>query len=282
MSISELQEKYPQLNWLSYLNSLMPEETKFTADDIIINSVPTFFEKLFPLLANTPRETIANYLMWRMAFSSASSLSKAFRDRDHEYKRITTGKEVADPRGLQCSDITLNYFQHAVGSLYVRDYFKEEAKAKVLEMIKNIKEAFREIVDDIDWMDDKTKEAAHKKADEMGEQMAYADELLDNAKLTEFYNLFNVDIDKSRYLETMLKLGSATTKYNLNKLREPVKRDDWTTFVNPAVVNAYYSPQENIIKFPAGILQGAFFNADRPEYMNYGAIGFVIGHEVRE
>lgn len=258
----------------------MPTETQFDNDTMINNAVPPFFDKLFQLLNETPKETIANYLMWRVALNSAPQLSKEFRDRHQEYSKITTGKEVADPRGLQCSDITLSAFPHAVGSLYVRNYFKEEAKAKVLDMIEIIKEAFKKIVDEIDWMDEKTKEEAHKKADNMGEQMAYADELLDNEKLTAYYSQFGVNIDEDNFYETWLKIGIATTKYNLNRLNQPVRRDDWTTFVTPAIVNAFYSPQENVIKFPAGILQGAFFNADRPEYMNYGAIGFVIGHEV--
>ena len=47
-----------------------------------------------------------------------------------------------------------------------------------------------------------------------------------------------------------------------------------------ALVNAFYHPEINAMIFPAGILQGTFFNSKVPKYMNFGAIGVVIGHEI--
>jgi membrane metallo-endopeptidase-like protein 1 len=273
MTITQLQANYSYIQWLDYFNDLMPEETKFTTEDIIINAVPAFFEKLGPLLNETTNEVIANYLMWRFAAASVSYMGKSFRDRQQEYSRITTGRETPDPRGLTCSDISLNYFSHALGSLYVRKHFKEEAKENVVEMVDNLKEAFKEILEEIDWMDASTKTAAHEKADAMKSQMAYADELLDDDKLVDYYRNLDADIDVVNYYESIFRLNIASTRFSLNKLRLPVDKEDWTAFVTPAIVNAFYSSLENTIKFPAGILQGAFFNADRPFYMNYGAIG---------
>ena len=60
-----------------------------------------------------------------------------------------------------------------------------------------------------------------------------------------------------------------------SKIREEIDKTDWKRHDQPAIVNAFYSPLENSIQFPAGILQGNFFGADRPAYMNYGAIGWV-------
>ena len=59
-----------------------------------------------------------------------------------------------------------------------------------------------------------------------------------------------------------------------------IDKTDWKRHGKPAVVNAFYSAIENSIQFPAGILQGNFFDGDRPAYMNYGGIGWVIGHEI--
>src|SRR5581483_8950172 len=56
---------------------------------------------------------------------------------------------------------------------------------------------------------------------------------------------------------------------------------DRTVFgMTPPTVNAYYSPSDNEIVFPAGILQPPYFNPNADDAVNYGAIGAVIGHEM--
>ena len=54
---------------------------------------------------------------------------------------------------LLCYDSLSN----AVGSLYVRRNFKEEARGAALEMVSDIRRAFLEILNEIDWMDETTK-----------------------------------------------------------------------------------------------------------------------------
>jgi putative endopeptidase len=48
----------------------------------------------------------------------------------------------------------------------------------------------------------------------------------------------------------------------------------------PQEVNAYYTPLNNEIVFPAAILQPPFFDPNADPAVNYGAIGAGIGHEI--
>lgn len=281
-TVAEIQTAYNYVghNWLTFFNSILPAESQLLSSDTVIVAALPFFEKLGDLLARTPKRVLANYVMWRQAVSSVNYLPTEFLDRQQEYVRLTTGRATQDPRWLQCVETTLSYFPHAFGALYVRKHFKEEAKAKVVELVTNIKKEFKEILKDIDWMDDDTKAAADMKADKITEQMGFADELMDDAKIVEYYNTFGATIVETQYYQSVYNWNIASSLRSNRRLREPIDKDDWTSQVTPAIVNAFYSSLENSIKFPAGILQGAFFNADRPQYMNYGGIGYVIGHEI--
>lgn len=81
---------------------------------------------------------------------------------------------------------------NAVGAMYVREHFKESARQAVNEMVKDLRSVFNEIIDELDWMDNKTRGLAKEKAAAMTTHIAYPDELLDDNKLIDLYD--NVSI----------------------------------------------------------------------------------------
>lgn len=305
-TLREVNEKYPYIPWVEYINALLPKGLNVDENEVIIVSVPSFFDALGPLLENTPKRTIANYMMWRITVFSSFFLTEELRKRQLVYSTAVSGKQEQEPRWKECIDITSGSLSISVGALYVRKYFKEDSKRNALEMVNGIRKEFEKILNNVDWMDDETRVSATKKLHSMSTHIGYPDEIMNNEKIEDYYR--NLEIDQNNYLQSVLNMNVFGTDYAFNKLRKPVNKTDWVTHARPAIVNAFYSSIENSIRkfnekvgnknksiqllllllfsfafrieFPAGILQGQFFSADRPRYMNYGAIGFVIGHEI--
>ncbi|XP_065355214.1 neprilysin-2 isoform X2 [Calliphora vicina] len=277
-TIKQLQEAYPYVQWLDYINALLPEGLKVDENEMINLSVPSFFEDLEKLLKRTDKRAIANYMMWRIHAFSVAFLSEEFRKRQLQYATALSGRQEQEARWKECVDISSGSLAISVGSLYVRKHFKQDSKAIALEMVNNIRGVFNQILDEVQWMDEMTKQEAKRKLQSMTTHIGYPDEMLDNDKLEEYYR--KLEIDPYKYFESFLKMNVFGTDYSFNKLRLPVNKTDWIRHARPAVVNAFYSSIENSIQFPAGILQGHFFSGQRPKYMNYGAIGYVIGHEI--
>ncbi|XP_061729220.1 neprilysin-2-like [Cydia pomonella] len=131
----------------------------------------------------------------------------------------------------------------------------------------------------IDWMDEKTRKSALEKVAAITSHIGYPDELLDDSKLEEFYEKLKLD-ENSSYLENILDVNLFNKEYLFSQLRKQVNKTHWVSYADVAVINARYYPFQNSMSFTAGIFQDALFNIDRPKYLNYGAIGFVIGHEI--
>ncbi|XP_017031208.1 neprilysin-2 isoform X2 [Drosophila kikkawai] len=275
---AQLQAAYPYVQWVDYMNALLPEGLNVADDEMINLSVPSFFEDLGKLLAKTPKRVIANYMFWRIHGFSVGFLSEEFRKRQLQYATALSGRQEQEARWKECVDIATGSLGISVGSLYVRKHFHKDSKANALEMVNDIRNVFNDILDEVIWMDAKTKKEAKEKLHSMATHIGYPDEMLDNEKLATYYA--KLDIDPDKYFESFLGMNIFGTDYSFNKLRLPVNKTDWVRHARPAIVNAFYSSLENSIQFPAGILQGHFFNAQRPKYMNFGAIGYVIGHEI--
>lgn len=279
-NISRLDSEYDYNDWLNNFNSILPTESQLSATDIVVVGDLNFFEKLGDLLKNTPKRVIANYIVWRHAMESVDYLSEPFRKLKFQFSKAVSGKESPEPRWIECVEEVLEFYPEAFGALYVRKHFKKDAKTAALTMVNNIMHEFNTMLENNSWMDKETKKEAIKKANAIKAKIGFADELLNDTKIVEYYNTFPVTVNASEYFASICAINHALTTRLFKKLREAVDKNDWTTTVPPAIVNAYYNWQDNSINFPAGILQGAFFNAKRPQYMNYGGIGFVIGHEI--
>lgn len=166
----------------------------------------------------------------------------------------------------------------AVGALYVRKFFNDKSKKHAQQIVDNIKSAFIDMLHKVTWMDESTKLAAVNKAKALIAHIAFPKELTNKTQLENYYE--SLALNESEYFMNALRMNKFKTEYALRELYEPVDKSDWLAHATPAMTNAFYSALENSIMFPAGILQGAFLSEERPNYINYGAIGQIMGHEI--
>src|SRR4051812_4113687 len=157
----------------------------------------------------------------------------------------------------------------ALGQLYVKKYFTEDAKKRTLELVNNLQKALAARIDKLDWMSDSTKQKSKEKLFSITKKIGYPDKWRDYSK---------VNIVKGKYFENVVSAAANNYQFQLAKLNKPVDRSEW--FTTPSTVTAYYNPYANEIVFPAGILQTPYFDNKADDALNYGGIGMVIGHEI--
>jgi len=95
---------------------------------------------------------------------------------------------------------------------------------------------------------------------------------------TKWWDYSSLKINRGPYVLNVMRANAFLIQRDLNKIGKPVDRSEWG--MTPQTINAYYDPSMNNLNLPAGILQPPFFDPKAPAAVNYGSIGFVIGHEM--
>ncbi|OQV22658.1 Membrane metallo-endopeptidase-like 1 [Hypsibius exemplaris] len=278
MTVRELQNHTdPGINWLDFFRTIMPSDVSITWEEPVIVSETAFFNKLIRLVNKTSKRVIANYLGWRVVQSVVWDLDVRFREVFNRYRNVLYGTSMEKSRWRSCVGIVTNYFDMAVGKLYVDNSFQAGSREQAEVMIDDISEAFLEILsNETDWMDAEAKSVAKDKADAISRKIGYPDMIKNKTALDKHFN-GTVAYEDDHFKNVLVNSQVWAHKF-LRELRDPFDKSKWAT--TPAEVNAFYSTDYNSVTFPAGILQPPFFEKDRPQSMNYGAIGMVIGHEI--
>ena len=263
MAVTALDKRHPNIRWSELLKNIGAE-----TDSIDIRQ-PQYYDRLNTGLSTTPIENWKTYLRAATLRAYADVLSKPFADASFAYTKVISGQATQKSRAQVMTDNVDGMLGFALGQLYVKRYFNEDAKKRALDLVNNLQKAFEKRIDQLDWMTDSTRQKAREKLHAITNKIGYPDKWRD-------YD--NVTIDRTKYFENVVALRQNNVQYQLAKLDKPVDKTEWST--TPSTVTAYYNPFYNEIVFPAGILQYPYFDFEADDAINYGGIGMVIGHEL--
>lgn len=94
------------MQWLVYMNAIMPEGLTLDENEEIIVIAPDVFERLGPVLKSTTNRTLANYLMWRIVLATSDFLNEDVRRKKTGFFRVVSGQQEAVSRWKECITYT--------------------------------------------------------------------------------------------------------------------------------------------------------------------------------
>ncbi|HYY42942.1 MAG TPA: M13 family metallopeptidase, partial [Pyrinomonadaceae bacterium] len=237
MTVAELQKLTPHFDWAAFFKGI-----SFSKKADINVSQPKFFQTLDQQLTTTSVNDWKTYLRWHRINAAASGLSKKFVDEDFNFNgRILTGATEQLPRWKRCVGATDRALGEALGEVYVKKAFPPAAKARALEMVKNLEAALQSDIGSLAWMSDPTRQQAITKLNAFINKIGYPDKWRDYSAL---------QIDRDSFVVNRMRANHFEQLRDLAKIGQPVDKLEWG--MTPPTVNAYYNPQINEIVFPAG------------------------------
>ncbi|MFZ1808416.1 MAG: M13 family metallopeptidase [Cyclobacteriaceae bacterium] len=262
LAVVGLHKKQPNIGWADLLKNL-----GLDTDTLDIRQ-PAYYDKLNAMLQSVSINDWKVYLKASTLSAYDPYLSRPFEQASFEYNKALSGQSTEKPRAQVIAQAVDRQLSFALGQLYVKRHFGEDAKKRVGELVDNLTKAFENRINNLNWMSDSTKVQAKEKLNAITKKLGYPDT----------WREYNVTINRDKYFENVVALKQDDYQYQIGKLNKPPYKHEWGT--SPSTVTAYYNPSYNEIVFPAGILQYPYFDLYADDAINYGGIGMVIGHEL--
>ena len=265
VATADLPTQFPGFEWGIWSRELgLSDATAF-----VVNQ-PSYLKAFAAAVNELPVDRWKPYLKASLINGFAPYLSKGFVDAEFDfYRRTLRGVKENQPRWKRAVNALNGNMGEMLGKLYVDKHFKPEAKARMEQLVENLREAYRTSIDGLEWMSPETKQQAQEKLARFRPKVGYPNKWRDYSKL---------EVKRDDLVGNLLRAYIFENEYQLAKVGEPVDPEQWG--MTPQTVNAYYNPVRNEIVFPAAILQPPFFNMEADDAANYGGIGGVIGHEM--
>jgi len=267
LDLAGLEKVAPRFPWKAYLEAVGAAGVR-----AFLATTPKALARIDELLASTSPDAWRAYLRWKVLESAAGAraVPKAFVDESFAFSSQNfTGAKEMKPRWKLCVEATDAALGEALGEAFVRKYFGGEARDKAVSIVAGLQAAQGANLAGLPWVDPATRARAIAKLKSIDNKIGYPSRWRDYTALK---------VQKGAYLENTMAASAFEMRRQVAKIGKPLDRAEWE--MTPPTVNAYYNLQMNEMVFPAGILQPPFYTRGAPDAVNYGAVGYVMGHEL--
>ena len=269
MDAKDLKALFPNVDLEAVLAAQgLHDEDRYVVSDVELT------KKAAEYFTEEHLEDLKLYLRLSILSNFGELLNREFTDASEAYSAALQGIEGSLTDEENAAQAVQQYLSDYLGRVYIEKYFSAEAKADVEAMIDEILDVYAQRIQALDWMSETTKAKAVEKLEAITVNVGYPD------KWDDIYD--DVEIlsaaEGGSYFDNILAMSKAMMADMAASQDEPVDRGEWV--MSAYTVNAYYSPQNNSINFPAGILQAPLYDVEADRTENLGGIGYVIAHEI--
>ncbi len=185
-------------------------------------------------------------------------------------KMNNTSKTIEKAREDDILKIKSSYIDDEVQKRYEAKYFTEEDKKLIREIVQDVINEYKKLINECDWLSDETRKEALFKLDNMKVNVGYQDVIKEKE---EEYKV----VSKAEG-GTMISNVIGNNRFAYDTLRKEYNKKVEDQKLSTLEVNAYYNSLNNSINFLAGYKE--VYENETDYYRILGILGHTVGHEI--
>jgi predicted metalloendopeptidase len=150
--------------------------------------MPGMIQRIESLLSNFTLQQLKDYVLVDKLLGMAERLDERYVSVYLEHYRFTSGVPER-PLWKQCKDYVVNRVGQLVERVYIRHYFDPRLREDEVggEMFTRVREAFRQMILEKEWLDDETKRVAEDKLMRMKLVVGFVDSVYNETQMEFIY-----------------------------------------------------------------------------------------------
>lgn len=266
----ELKQRYKAIPWDAFFGGAAdwsPSEINSKKIMVSSNSWFKYVNKLFRDLTLDHWKTL---LASHCILHFLQVLPPPYDDMYFElYRKELRGQSEKIPQKIMTLYLIQDYLAGSLGYSYVKTFVSPCVKQQATILVKDILEASKERLNEVNWLEKSSRERAKKKISNIYTGIAYPDVIERD---------HTISLNSQQLIQNLMHLAKKDFDESLKQISKSLNPKKWDDPVFS--VNAYYYNEGNRLILPAGILQWPFFHVGASDGWNYGGIGAVTGHEL--